>query len=1016
LSAFSGGTASQIRAAMASGSRVSINDFVGYFEAVHGVAPFPWQVRLLRRVAEGSGWPAVLDLPTSAGKTAALDIAIFHLALEATKGRERRAPSRIALVVDRRLIVDDAFARAQKIELALADPDAPSQVRKVAARLGLLAERTVHPLLARRLRGGAPREDDWARTPTQPTVLCSTVDQVGSRLLFRGYGVSDRMKPIHAGLLGSDCLILLDEAHLAEPFRQTLASIAAMRGKNVADAPWQVALLSATPGNQPKEPFSLEDDDREHPVLARRLNAAKPTVLVEITAKQEGSVEARRVDEIVSQASTTLERLKSQLSNPAIGVVVNRVARARQVFERLRTEFVDTDVILVIGPARSIEREELAVRELRQIRTGESRTLQKPLVVVATQTIEAGVDIDLDGLVTEAAALDSLRQRFGRLNRAGRDITPAAVVLAHRDDIGDRADDPVYGDRIRTTWAALSKAAAGSADHRVIDFGIAGFPLGISGRSDELAAKRENAPILLPAYVGLWSQTSPIPSVDPEISLFLHGAERSSASVQIVWRADLVEGDFLKPRESIAAILDVVPPRSGETVEIPLWAVRAWLQQEPALLTSLSDTAERVPDATGRRRGKRVFRYAGPDDERRTRAVFADELQDGDLIVVPAAYGGCDQWGWAPGCTEPVKDLAESAAEPYAARRFAVRVTPELIYQWLIAEQQDNAAKAGPDFDAVRQKLCTLLAEGRQETASGLLDAVLALQPLPNTIKRWLELLRHARGQLERAFCYGYDNEDRPLGVSFVTRRGIKPSHLLSAKALEGGIPTTEDDRLGSTPGYTQTLDDHSDEVRDQAAEFAHQAGLDPATVADLVLAAYLHDAGKADPRFQAMLYGGNGFAVDETRVLAKSAHRLGPTAWAMAGLPDRWRHEALSVRIAREHPLFRGANDPELVLWLIGVHHGYGRPLFPHAETNEGQEPQRVRVPHVLGGLEAAQEPGPQSPSFSFGGCDWPQLFERVKCRYGTWGLAWLEAIVRISDHRASEAAGQRSGEDGAR
>src|SRR2546429_286350 len=103
----------------------------------------------------------------------------------------------------------------------------------------------VPPLLARRLRGGVPREDDWAHTPNQPTILCSTVDQVGSRLLFRGYGISDRMKPVHAGLLGSDCLILLDEAHLAEPFRQTLGSIERLREPD--KAPLGVALLTATP-------------------------------------------------------------------------------------------------------------------------------------------------------------------------------------------------------------------------------------------------------------------------------------------------------------------------------------------------------------------------------------------------------------------------------------------------------------------------------------------------------------------------------------------------------------------------------------------------------------------------------------------------------------------------------------------------------------------------------------------------------------------------------------------------
>ena len=92
---------------------------------------------------------------------------------------------------------------------------------------------------------------------------------------------------------------------------------------------------------------------------------------------------------------------------------------------------------LIIGPARAVDRDKRA-GELAPIRTGQSKSrgeMTDPLVVVATQTIEAGVDIDFDGLVTEAAPLDALRQRFGRLNRAGRNITVEAVMLAHRDDI-----------------------------------------------------------------------------------------------------------------------------------------------------------------------------------------------------------------------------------------------------------------------------------------------------------------------------------------------------------------------------------------------------------------------------------------------------------------------------------------------------------------------------------------------------------------------------------------------------
>ena len=46
----------------------------------------------------------------------------------------------------------------------------------------------------------------------------------------------------------------------------------------------------------------------------------------------------------------------------------------------------------------------------------------------------------------------------------------------------------------------------------------------------------------------------------------------------------------------------------------------------------------------------------------------------------------------------------------------------------------------------------------------------------------------------------------------------------------------------------------------------------------------------------------------------------------------------------------------------------------------------------------------GPQSLAFDFQGLDWAQLFEALKEEYGIWGLARLEAFVRLADHRASE------------
>jgi CRISPR-associated endonuclease/helicase Cas3 len=105
-------------------------DFTAFFRALWGFDPFPWQQDLLQRLATGKDprrdyeadrgfWPDVLDLPTGSGKTATLDIAVFHLALEALEKHKRCARVRIAFIVDRRLIVDDAYERAKRIAQAL---------------------------------------------------------------------------------------------------------------------------------------------------------------------------------------------------------------------------------------------------------------------------------------------------------------------------------------------------------------------------------------------------------------------------------------------------------------------------------------------------------------------------------------------------------------------------------------------------------------------------------------------------------------------------------------------------------------------------------------------------------------------------------------------------------------------------------------------------------------------------------------------------------------------------------
>ncbi len=159
---------------------LSVDDFAAFHAAVHrGFQPFPWQTRLLRSVVQERRWPAVLNLPTGSGKTSCIDIALFALALDASDPKERWCPRRIALVVDRRIVVDQAAARGRVLLDALCNPSAPQVVRDVAACLRSLGSDGTEPLAICPLRGGIPKDDGSARTPDQPLVIASTVDQVG---------------------------------------------------------------------------------------------------------------------------------------------------------------------------------------------------------------------------------------------------------------------------------------------------------------------------------------------------------------------------------------------------------------------------------------------------------------------------------------------------------------------------------------------------------------------------------------------------------------------------------------------------------------------------------------------------------------------------------------------------------------------------------------------------------------------------------------------------------------------
>ena len=956
--------------------------FADFLAAVHGHAPFPWQLRLVEELAARDAWPDLLRLPSGAGKTAAVDAAVFHLALR--HDAPGRAALRVCAVVDRHLAVDHTFAHARRLAATLADPARATGpggrdvVAEVARRLGALAESPDRPLVAARRHGGVPLEPEWARTPTQPVVLCATVDQVGSRLLHRGYGVSARMRPVHAGLLGQNTLVLIDEAHAAEPFRQTLEAIRVYGGADV-----RTVVMTGTPAppgeGQIRRELALSGADLRHPVLGRRLRARKPASMVKVPRNRPAAPAFRAC---VLAAMQDLAR--QGIASPVVAVVVNRLHLARQVFEELRGRD-DFDAVLLVGRCRDAEPDALLAERLAPFRTGTpERAGARPLAVVATQCIEVGVDLDLDALVTQAAPLDALRQRAGRLNRDGRDIPAPAWMVALGDDVG-RAPDPVYGNRIRRTWEKCEELAHDAT----VDLGHSG-PLAAlpADEAAALSTERQDAPVLMPAYLDLWSQTSPAPGADPDVSLFLHGKGAEAADVALVWRADIAPADLLPAHaDALSRTIALVPPQAAEAVPVPLAAARAFLAGRRTQAGTVADIPAQHRDEHPGRSGRIVaFRWAGTDAAA-TGLVALGEIRPGDVLVLPAELGGCDRFGWHPGTLAPVPDVADRAAAPFRQRRIAVRVSRDVAdgddgWRRLVALLDRGDAPVGPDF--LRCVSEALPPEGPADRR----------HPLPRRpIRSALAAIAETSGRIAvHAYPAGLASAGGAVLVwNAIPRQPAR--HAIS-------FPSTEDDARSHEAPRSVSLDRHSDAVADRARDAAATLGLAATIVEDVALAARLHDAGKADRRFQALLAGGDDWNVPDIP-LAKSP-RATASAWRRSGLPPRWRHEAHSVRMCIAHPHFQ-ANDPALVLWLVGTHHGLGRPFFGFGET--GGDPELLPCLGVSS-WPAPATPGPESLAFRFRGQAWPELFDTLRRRYGIWGLAHLEAIVRLADHRASEAS----------
>lgn len=967
---------------------LSVNDFDAFHRAVHGhdKPAFDWQCRLLEQVHRNQAWPRVLDLPTGAGKTTCLDIALFALALDAKSAAGNRwCPRRIAMVVDRRVVVDQVAERGRKLLRALLDEKSTAVVADVAARLRSLSvegEAGGDPIGVFTLRGGIPKDESWARTPDQPLLLASTVDQLGSRLLIQGYGVSNGMKPVHAGLLANDTLVLLDEVHLSQPFAETLEQLALLRSRfTKVPTRFHFAFLSATPGQTSTAVFKLADEEiGPDAPLGRRLHAAKPVKRIDATGRSQ--IEKACVDQALALSKT----------HAVLAVVVNRVQSAITVGKQLEEYLKDSiDVVVLTGRMRPLDRDDVLQPLRPRILTGrDRRTDSRKLIVVGTQCIEAGADFDFDAMVTECASLDALRQRFGRVDRLGEYGRAEGVVIVDNDK--DAKDDPVYGAALSMTAKWLKARMKGKA--KSVDFGIHALGAALAGDGElaALLAPKKSAPVLLPAYLDLWMQTAPAAAVLPDAALWLHGPDSGPADVQVIWRADI--DDVLLERgrhsdpvarkaalESLIGRVSALRPSSLESVSLPFAAAKSWLEGrtrgdfadvDGIDVDTERDAARALPALVWRGDDS----YVVDDDDER--------LRPGDTVIVPATRGGVRRGCFDSNSGETVIDLAERAA--FLGRGLPMlRLHPAVIMQ---------------------HGIVGLLAEMDSQERAAALTALAGASPLAWR-KAWLSSLG------ERCWLQPGDDDDNAL----LRGRKLTISQLRtllgSAEAsIENGTDISTDEEESPYAGRAVALQEHSGDVERFARAYAERAGLTPALVDDLALAGWLHDIGKADPRFQLLLRGGDeiAFYKDETPLAKsgmspgdKASHRL---AAKKSGYPKGTRHEVQSVAMLQSQLewLKAKAHDVDLVLHLVASHHGHCRPFAP-AVADDG--PRDVGLVNHVSPKFGRINFAPTTSDHHLYRLDAPLAarFWALVESYGWQELCGLEALLRLADHRASEA-----------
>jgi len=919
------------------------------FTNLTGNSPFPWQETIYNEWFTKGRFPSQCSLPTGLGKTSI--VAIWLLALA---NNPDSLPRRLVYVVNRRTVVDQTTIEVEKYRTAL-QSDVLQSVRERLTRLCALPLVSVgnaiaSPLALSTLRGQFADNREWSADPARPAIIVGTVDMVGSRLLFSGYGVGFKGKPLHAGFLGKDVLLVHDEAHLEPAFQALVDSIVEQQRieERLQNGPCQklrvIELSATTRGvtnriDEEDEGFALTDKDLAHPIVQERINATKVMTLVEVADETQS---AEKIAEIALNRGKDID---GQDLNVAVIIFVRTLKDVKKVYSQLANEKSGVGAAQVrqlTGTMRGLERDAFTKSDpvfMRFLpeknRNPDVDPTPGTVYLICTSAGEVGIDISADHLVCDLSPFDSMAQRFGRVNRYGRQ-QGTRIDVVYPKEIGkkDKKTGEFKADEIDICrWKTLE--LLGSLP--TVDEGC--FDASPSALSNLSPTARQEAftppPTILPTsdiLFDAWTMTSIRENMPgrPDVAPYLHGLADDLPQTSIAWRSelDLVDDDPNLAR-ALQEIFTKHRIRPHETVTATSSRVIEFFKEITKKKAALRDT--RIAILFSR---QLVLTTIG-DLIDKPRPLNADPT-----LILPASFGYLHRNG--------TLDADE---------------VPSVAHDETIAQSLDVADHTGyerlPDI-APRARVIIKRSESGW-SAEGLLSQT-ATKTLPNQVfKTSTELVNKLRGDLYRVQFVQpieYNQDDEPV------------------RSLVSLVPL-----LLRPESQEQDLSFHVDRVEKVARLIAEKLNLSDLFREALLFAAKWHDEGKKAALWQRYIGGPNS----NGQPLGKSAN------WCDPKKLSGYRHEFGSL-LRIEHPqrLQTKCVPPtdsdalDLAMHLIAAHHGHARPHFSNRFDKEFSE-QECEATHI----------------------ETIRRFARLQRTYGRWGLAYLESLLRAADAAASAGLG---------